>query len=361
MKQTNLKKYGVEYVSQSPEVREKIKQISLEKYGVENPLQSPEVREKIKQTNLERYGVEYATQSLEVKEKMKQTNLERYGAEYPFATPEAREKSKQVNLERYGAEYTFQSPEIKEKIKQTNLKKYGVEYPLQSSEIYEKKKKTTFERYGVEHATQSLEVKEKMKQTNLEKYGEKSPGVISSQRNKTPEQIYISDNTLTLIQKPEYQGQTLQWWAEQRGDTSTSGVAQIFRKEENRHYRQFISYYKWKGPEKIKEVLNNFGISYKEEKKYPDCKDINPLPFDFYLSEFDLLIEYDGGQHFEIVDGWGGEEKFEETQRHDEMKDKYAADNGIKLLRIPYWDYENIEEIILNKLDEISGILEDVS
>lgn len=52
----------------------------------------------------------------------------------------------------------------------------------------------------------------------------------------------------------------------------------------------------------------------------------------------------------------GGETTFKETQIRDEIKNKFAKDNNIPMLRIPYWDYDNIEEILIEKLKELSMI-----
>ncbi len=57
IKSHNLKKYGVEYYSQTNEYNDKFKKTMLERYGVEYSTQSDKIREKIKQTNLKRYGV----------------------------------------------------------------------------------------------------------------------------------------------------------------------------------------------------------------------------------------------------------------------------------------------------------------
>jgi hypothetical protein len=70
IKQSCLKKYGVEYPNQSEEVREKTKQTCLKKYGVENASQSKVVKEKMKASCLSKYGVEYISQSEDFKEKM---------------------------------------------------------------------------------------------------------------------------------------------------------------------------------------------------------------------------------------------------------------------------------------------------
>jgi very-short-patch-repair endonuclease len=129
------------------------------------------VKEKRKQTNKRKYGVEYPAQAKEVQEKMKQTNLERYGVENALQSKEIKKKMKQTNIERYGVENPFQNEEVKEKIKQASLKKYGVKCPLQSEEVKEKAKQTMLKKYGVEHQMQCPKIKEKIKQTSLKKFG----------------------------------------------------------------------------------------------------------------------------------------------------------------------------------------------
>jgi hypothetical protein len=59
VKQTNLDKYGVEYIFQSEKVKDRIKQTCIEKYGVKNPAQSEEIQDRIRNTMKQRYGVYY--------------------------------------------------------------------------------------------------------------------------------------------------------------------------------------------------------------------------------------------------------------------------------------------------------------
>ena len=92
----------------------------------------------------------------------------------------------------------------------------------------------------------------------------------------------------------------------------------------------------------IRQWLINNGIEYEYQKSFADCRDKRSLPFDFYLPEYNVCIEYDGKQHYESIEYFGGEESFAYTQRHDEIKNQYCADNNIKLLRIPY--FANVEE-----------------
>jgi len=74
------------------------------------------------------------------------------------------------------------------------------------------------------------------------------------------------------------------------------------------------------------------------------------LSYDFYLQDYNLLIEYQGEFH----DGTAKQqtlEQFEYQKEHDRRKKQYAIDNNIKLLEIWYWNYENIEEILDKELE----------
>jgi very-short-patch-repair endonuclease len=53
---------------------------------------------------------------------------------------------------------------------------------------------------------------------------------------------------------------------------------------------------------------------------------------DFYLPEHNIAIEYQGRQHFEPVDKFGGKKEFEKTKNRDKRKRELCKKNGIKLL-----------------------------
>lgn len=103
-----------------------------------------------------------------------------------------------------------------------------------------------------------------------------------------------------------------------------------------------------KGEKKIREWLVKNNIMYTTQETFNDCKDKLLLPFDFYLQEYNCCIEYDGIQHYEPIEHFGGQDAFEIRKKHDEIKNNYCKDNGISLLRIPY--YANIEEELNNFL-----------
>ena len=101
----------------------------------------------------------------------------------------------------------------------------------------------------------------------------------------------------------------------------------------------------------IKTFLINHDILFKQESGFDDCRDINRLPFDFYLPELNVCIEFNGKQHYEIVEYFGGEKGFITRQRHDKIKDEYCRLNNIKLVVIPYWEENNINNILIKQLN----------
>lgn len=103
------------------------------------------------------------------------------------------------------------------------------------------------------------------------------------------------------------------------------------------------------GERKIREFFEKNNIQFEQEKRFPDCKNIKPLPFDFYIPSINTCIEFDGKQHFEPV---RGNASFESTKRHDDIKNKYCDANNISLVRIPYTSGSKISEI-LSELIEI--------
>ena len=105
-----------------------------------------------------------------------------------------------------------------------------------------------------------------------------------------------------------------------------------------------------KGEKRILKYLEENNLRYKTEYKFKDCKNIRSLPFDFYLPKENTLIEYDGKQHFEAVEYFGGERTFLETRRRDKIKTDFAKIENIKLIRIPYTDFNKIEEILNKEL-----------
>ena len=107
-----------------------------------------------------------------------------------------------------------------------------------------------------------------------------------------------------------------------------------------------------KGETAIANCLKKYNKNFKTQFKFKDCKYKQMLPFDFIVYKKDgsfVLIEYQGGQHYESVEHFGGEKRFRLTQKRDKIKKDYCEKNNIPLIIIPHWDYENIEKILLKK------------
>jgi len=176
------KKYGVKNVSQlddtknkvkerlknrsekkSIEIKNKRKETNKKKFGKEWVTQTDIFKEKSKITSLNKYGEEYPTQSDEVKNKIVKTCMDKYGYDSYMKTMDFKEKSKNEIKRLYGVEYVSQSDIVKNKVKETNLKKYNNEHYRNT----EKNKKTCLEKYGNNNYRNT----EKNKKTCLEKYG----------------------------------------------------------------------------------------------------------------------------------------------------------------------------------------------
>ena len=100
-----------------------------------------------------------------------------------------------------------------------------------------------------------------------------------------------------------------------------------------------------KGEIKILNFLTENNIKYIPQKTFEDCKYKTNLEFDFYLPDYNMCIEYDGEQHYE-ANKFFGIKSFKLTKIRDEIKNNYCLVNKIKLMRIPYFDYLNVNAIL---------------
>lgn len=104
------------------------------------------------------------------------------------------------------------------------------------------------------------------------------------------------------------------------------------------------------GEKKIQEFLISNKIEFIREKKFKTCMNIKELPFDFYLPNYNLCIEYDGEHHYHVVSKYGGVEYLEKVKINDTIKNIWCLDNSIKLLRISYKEKGKIFDILNKKL-----------
>jgi very-short-patch-repair endonuclease len=112
------------------------------------------------------------------------------------------------------------------------------------------------------------------------------------------------------------------------------------------------SCYSSKGEQHIERILKQTNVRFVKQKKFKGCVSKNQkhkLSFDFYLPAHNILIEYDGEHHYSkcyfnrhrMTD-----KELQLVQFRDRIKTKFAKENGIRLLRIPYWKEYKIETIL---------------
>lgn len=106
-----------------------------------------------------------------------------------------------------------------------------------------------------------------------------------------------------------------------------------------------------KGEEEIMNYLNKNKINYiYNEPYFSDLLSSYNIPLrpDFIIPDKKIWIEYDGEFHYRNI---YNDDSFERLKTHDEMKDKYAKEHNWKLIRIPYWEFKNINKILNQKLN----------
>jgi very-short-patch-repair endonuclease len=105
-----------------------------------------------------------------------------------------------------------------------------------------------------------------------------------------------------------------------------------------------------KGESKIERFLLDHNIDHIREKRFVDCRSTKHgiLRWDFYLPYNNMLIEYDGEQHF--IKEKNDRFKIDVIRKNDSIKNKYAQEKGIVLLRIPYIEFKNVETILKETL-----------
>jgi hypothetical protein len=112
-----------------------------------------------------------------------------------------------------------------------------------------------------------------------------------------------------------------------------------------------------KGERFVAKLLERNNILFIQEKKFKECFNIKVgknnkkyctmLPFDFYLPNQNICIEYDGEQHFKPIEKFGGQENLKNVQNRDKIKTEFCEKQGITLIRIPYTlNFKKIPEFI---------------
>ncbi len=112
------------------------------------------------------------------------------------------------------------------------------------------------------------------------------------------------------------------------------------------NFEKRISY----GEKKIIQYFTENTIDFIHQYSFDDCIHIKKLIFDFYLPKYKTCIEFDGRQHFEPIEYFGGVDTFNSLKNRDNIKNIYCINNNIKMIRISYEDINIINLILSNNI-----------
>ena len=120
---------------------------------------------------------------------------------------------------------------------------------------------------------------------------------------------------------------------------------------------------KYSKQEKMCRILESWGYRVEREKIFEECKDKNVLPFDCYLTDFNIVCEYDGEGHYMPIkyngcDDLTALQHMEYIQDHDKIKNTYCHQNNIPIIRVPYYMQDDMEYYLFDKLVNLGAIEE---
>lgn len=125
-----------------------------------------------------------------------------------------------------------------------------------------------------------------------------------------------------------------------------------FANEEKSTYLRPIN--KWKTEEIVfnftKKLYPSYKVIYQHRPHFLKSKKGGQLSYDIFISGIDVAIEYQGKQHFEPIDFFGGEDAFKRNLERDEEKRELSAQHGVKLVYINYWETVT-PQLIREKVD----------
>ena len=107
----------------------------------------------------------------------------------------------------------------------------------------------------------------------------------------------------------------------------------------------------------VAEILTENNINFEQEKKFEDLTYKKKLPFDFYLPNYNIVIECQGLQHFKSIKFYGGDEYLRKRVEIDNLKRKYCQNKGIKIIYYSNYEFDFPYNVITDKYKLIKDIL----
>lgn len=107
-----------------------------------------------------------------------------------------------------------------------------------------------------------------------------------------------------------------------------------------------------KGERIVEKVLKDLELDYIEQATFPGMTNIKQLYYDFLLDKEDIIIEYQGLQHYKPVEHFGGFERFKSQVKRDNIKKRFAEENGYVLIEVPHTldNHDKVYKFLKEKL-----------
>jgi transposase-like protein len=303
---------------------ESIRQGFQDKYGVNNCFQSDEIKSKIRKTIFEKYGVEHHLQNKDILQKLMDTNQERYGVNFiPELKKYTQEEFIDMCIKVHGDLYDYSLTVYK-----TIEDDIDIICPVHGK--FSQKAIYHLRGHGCKHCSTDKLIKTKT--DNIDSFIIKAMNIhgdlydyslVDYKNSKTKVEIICKKHG-SFFQNP------------QDHINSKTGCPKCKTS---------------KGENTILKYLEDNKIKYIHQKTFEGCIYKNKLSFDFYLPNFNVCIEYDGLQHFEVIEYFGGQDAYDLRILKDNIKTEYCRNNNIRLERIIYSDD------ILEKLERMKFIL----
>jgi hypothetical protein len=98
-------------------------------------------------------------------------------------------------------------------------------------------------------------------------------------------------------------------------------------------------------------VKADYGSEYTLKRHHrPDW--LEGLELDIFIVEANIGIEYQGIQHYEAIEHWGGEEALNERQERDKRKKEICDEHGVEIIEVRH-DEELSEDLVKSKIEPL--------
>ena len=311
-----------------PDKKETCRQTVINRYGVENVSKSSVVKDRICNTFKEKYGVEWVGQSKEVQAKQKATCIEKYGVPTPFQMDDFQEKSIQTCRKKYGTDYATQSQEVKSKITASYIDKTGFTNPSYNPGVIDKRRETNFKNFDGKWFTQTDE----MIQSNHELFLNRHKNIIG----ETDSTYIVSceDNKCTLCESKAFEIDKNVFVQRSSQSTVICPIKLPLMGNASLAETELLDY--------IKSI-------YDGEIETGDRSIISPLELDIVIPDKHIAIEFNGVF-------WHSDFNPRMCKTYHRDKSLKCRDKGYQLLHIWEDDWYNRKDIIKDYIKSKLGL-----